>query len=365
MKRIRLTVAYDGTNYRGSQIQPNSATIEGKLNEAIRTLTGSEAKVIMASRTDAGVHARGNVAVFDTDMKMAADKFAFALNDCLPDDIRIQKSDEVPLGWHPRKQNCVKTYEYRIFNRKIPDPLVRLTSTFCYYDLNLCAMQEAAKALTGEHDFRSFCSSGNRGAETENTVRTIYGISLEKQGDMITLRISGSGFLYNMVRIIAGTLLRIGTGMWPPEKMAEILEKRDRKEAGPCAGASGLTLAGIEFEEKLQPEISSGNKEWSYMLDQRDTEKTGKTYLVIHRCTDAEYAGLLTRELHQAWRNGATEILASDAEKPERLREGSAFGFYTLIRKVQETREAGGVDISTWLTTGTIAGKKETGENID
>ena len=361
MRRIRLTVAYDGTAYCGSQTQPNGKTIEEELNKAIRALTGEKASVILASRTDSGVHAEGNAAVFDTEMKMAADKFTFALNDRLPEDIRIRNSDEVSPDWHPRKQNCIKTYEYRIFNAKTPDPLMRLYSHFCYYDLDIEKMREASGYLIGEHDFKSFCTPRT---DTGSTVRTVTDVRTEQQNSCIVITIKGNGFLYNMVRIIAGTLMQVGTGMRTPEEMKKILRAKDRKKAGPCAAAAGLTLMGIEFETENRPVISAENEEWSYVLDQHEMDKTGEAYLIIRRCTDAEYRDLLTRSLHQAWRNGAKEILVADTEHPERLQEGQIFGFYTLIGRRKEERKEGEVDISSWLTTGYLKGKDEI-EEID
>ncbi|HJB06420.1 MAG TPA: tRNA pseudouridine(38-40) synthase TruA [Candidatus Enterocloster faecavium] len=245
MRRIRLTVAYDGTNYHGWQIQPGVVTIESVLNEALTELFGEEIAVIGASRTDSGVHARGNVAVFDTEGKMAADRICFALNQRLPEDIRVQDSCQVPSDWHPRKQHCVKTYEYKILNRRMELPDRRLYAYFYYYDLDLERMKEAASYLLGEHDFKSFCSAKS---QVEDTVRTIYSLDILKEGDEITLRIRGNGFLYNMVRIIAGTLLNVGNGRMEPEELAEILKARDRRAAGPTAPAKGLTLVGMEYE---------------------------------------------------------------------------------------------------------------------
>jgi len=157
MKRIMLTISYDGTAYSGWQIQSGRETIEGVLNRCIFELTGERVEVIGASRTDAGVHARGNIAVFDTENRMAADKICLALNQRLPEDIRILESEEVAPDWHPRKANCVKTYEYRIMNRKVAMPLERLYAYFCYYPLDVGKMQQAAAYLVGEHDFQSFC----------------------------------------------------------------------------------------------------------------------------------------------------------------------------------------------------------------
>ena len=166
MRRIKLTVAYDGTAYKGWQLQPNGVTIEEMLNKALSDLLKEPVCVIGASRTDSGVHARGNVAVFDTESRIPGDKFCYAVNRGLPEDIRVVESEEVPLDWHPRKQNCVKTYEYQILNCKIEIPTRRLYAHFCYYPLNVEKMNEAAKYLIGEHDFISFCAANHQAEET-------------------------------------------------------------------------------------------------------------------------------------------------------------------------------------------------------
>ena len=245
MKRIGLIVAYDGTNYCGWQVQPNGITIQGELNRCLSELLGEEIETIGASRTDAGVHAMGNVAVFDTNTRIPGEKISYALNQRLPEDIRIQLSEEMPLDFHPRYCDRVKTYEYLILNRRFPVPTERLYSYFYHYKLDVEKMRAATSYLIGRHDFASFCGSG---AQVKSTVRTIRSIEIERYEDMITIRISGEGFLYNMVRIIAGTLIEIGNGQYPPERMKKILDARDREYAGPTAPARGLTLLGIQFE---------------------------------------------------------------------------------------------------------------------
>ena len=245
MKRVGIVGAYDGTNYSGWQIQPNGVTIQGVLNETLSRLLGEEIEVMGASRTDAGVHALGNVAVFDTNARMPAGKISFALNQFLPEDIRIQLSEEVEPDFHPRYCDSEKTYEYRILNRTFPVPTERLYSYFYHYHLDVEKMREATSYLIGQHDFASFCGSG---AQVKSTIRTITSMSVDRDGDIITIRISGTGFLYNMVRIIAGTLIEIGNGQYPPEKMQEILNACDREAAGPTAPAKGLTLIGIRYE---------------------------------------------------------------------------------------------------------------------
>lgn len=245
MKRVKLVVAYDGTNYHGWQVQDNGITIEEVLNQTISELVQEDIKVIGASRTDAGVHACGNVAVFDTESRIPGDKFSFALNQRLPEDIRIQESCEVDADFHPRYADTVKTYEYNILNRRFELPSKRLYAAFCYYPMDIERMNQAAAYLVGEHDFKSFCSAG---AQVQMTVRTIYAVNVTKDDDMVHIRITGNGFLYNMVRIIAGTLMQVGTGLMEPEQVKEILEARDRSKAGPTAVAKGLTLVEIRYE---------------------------------------------------------------------------------------------------------------------
>lgn len=243
-KRVRLAVAYDGTNYHGWQVQNNGITIEGELNRCLTQLLGEQIEVIGASRTDAGVHALGNIAVFDTDNPMPAGKISYALNQRLPEDIRIQRSEEVDADWHPRHCKSRKTYEYRIYCSEFPMPVKRLYSYFTYWSLDVNRMREAAAYLEGEHDFKSFCQTG---AQVESTVRTIYSAEVEEQGTDIVIRVCGNGFLYNMVRIIAGTLMEVGRGRMQSEDVADILEAKDRLTAGPTAPAQGLTLVKYEF----------------------------------------------------------------------------------------------------------------------
>ncbi|MCI1655728.1 MAG: tRNA pseudouridine(38-40) synthase TruA [Lachnospiraceae bacterium] len=249
MKRIRLKVAYDGTNYCGWQIQKNRPTIEGELQKALKSLLGQDVRLTGASRTDAGVHSQGNIAVFDTEAKMPADKYAVALNQRLPEDIAVTDSCCVPGDWHPRHCESVKTYEYRILNRRYPDPNRRLNTYFYYHPLDLEAMRQAAAALEGTHDFRSFCSVH---AQVETTVRTLYSCRVDRREDVVTIRVSGSGFLYNMVRIIAGTLIRVGSGQMAADAVPGILAACDREKAGPTAPPQGLTMIGIDYPQEAE-----------------------------------------------------------------------------------------------------------------
>lgn len=244
-KRIKLVVAYDGTNYCGWQIQPNGETIEGVLNRELSSLLGGDIKVMGASRTDSGVHSLGNVAVFDTDTRIPPEKISYALNIRLPEDIVVQDSCEVAPDFHPRHCNSRKMYEYRILNRRFAMPTRRLDTYFYHRPLDVERMQQAARYLKGTHDFKSFCSVNT---VVEDTVRTIYTLQVIKDADdIITIRVQGSGFLYNMVRILAGTLIQVGIGAMEPEQMTEILEAKDRSASGPTAPAQGLTMMGIEF----------------------------------------------------------------------------------------------------------------------
>lgn len=281
-RRILLRVAYDGTNYHGWQVQPNAKTIEGELNRVLTQLTGEEIQVTGASRTDAGVHALGNVAVFDTVSKIPAEKFSYALNQRLPEDIVIQASLQVADDFHPRHCDCRKTYEYDILNRTFPLPAYRNTAYFLYGDLDLDAMRKACQAFLGEHDFASFCAAG---AQVQTTVRTIYSLEVLEQPlavtgrgskpasevtgadpicqptetaaveqsqrspeRLLTIRVRGNGFLYNMVRIIAGTLVEVGRGHIRPEEIEGIIAACDRAKAGPTAPARGLRLVEIKYD---------------------------------------------------------------------------------------------------------------------
>ena len=245
MHRIKLTVAYDGTNYCGWQVQPNGISIQATLQKAIEDLVGEKVNVTGASRTDSGAHALGQVAVFDTDRNIPDWRYALAINQRLPKDIVVQKSEEVSMDFHPRYTNVEKTYEYRILNRRVQLPNERLYSYFVPKKLNVDKMREAAVYLVGEHDFRSFCSQKTK---VQSTVRTIYSLDIVTEGDLITLRIRGNGFLYNMVRIITGALLKVGFEQKTAEEIRYAVEHPSAKAAGPTAPAHGLTLVSIEYK---------------------------------------------------------------------------------------------------------------------
>ena len=277
MRRIMLTVAFDGTNYSGWQIQPNKETIEGVLNRELSRLLNEEIKVVGASRTDSGVHAEGAVCVFDTESKIPGDKFSYAINQTLPEDIRVRNSKEVDITFHPRRVNSRKTYRYRIRHDEFPNPLDARYSYHVYTKLDIEAMRRACEFIKGKHDFKSFCSVHT---DVDTTVRTVYDVHIDVTPDkkllqmsglmksagesgamrsggesaagrirpeIIDIYVTGNGFLYNMVRIIAGTLIEVGQGKIKPEEIPAIIEACDREKAGPTAPAKGLTLIGYRM----------------------------------------------------------------------------------------------------------------------
>ncbi len=309
MRRIKLVVAYDGTDYCGFQFQKNGPTIEAELNRALSELTGEDVRVTGASRTDAGVHALGNIAVFNTESRIPAEKFSYALNSRLPEDIAVQSSEEVAVSYHPRKCNSVKTYEYRILNRRFPDPTRRRNAAFCHWPLDAEHMRAAAAYLVGEHDFASFCSAGS---QAEDTVRRLYEASVTRTGDLITVRLSGNGFLYNMVRIIAGTLMSIGQGTFPPEHMRGVLNARDRRRAGVKASAEGLTLISIVPAGEPEPYERNVNDWIDYSLDRTALRTEGRITMTIHRCLEGERERMIAHAKKQAFWDGAEEFLVQN-----------------------------------------------------
>lgn len=242
--RILLRVAYDGTAYCGFQSQKNGISIQDVLEDAIEDLFKVRIRTMSASRTDAGVHSLGNVVVFDVSTKIDPSKISLALNARLPEDIRVVESKRVEDDFHPRFRDTIKTYEYRILNRKHPDPLTRLTEMHYYYPMDAERMNEAAGHFEGEHDFRSFCAAG---FSSKTTVRRILAASVKRDGDRITFTVTGTGFLYNMVRIMAGTLIEVGIGRLSPDDIPAIIAACDRHAAGPTAIAKGLVLVRIEY----------------------------------------------------------------------------------------------------------------------
>lgn len=302
-KRILIRYAYDGTEFHGSALQGDKRTVEFVINSAIAKLTGEVTEVISASRTDAGVHAKDNIAVFDTYSSIPAERFSYALNSLLPEDVRVISSVEAALDFHPRKVPTIKTYSYNLYCGRAENPLKSRYSTYCSYELDIEAMNRACKHILGEHDFSSFCAAGSTAVTKVRTVydcrvieflsKPLYEVDAEKMhirtnysegsdstgaskksslrsfvsgipnddsgstiGSSPFLRdgeteikiiVAGSGFLYNMVRIIAGTLINVGRGHTEPEFVKDMIESRDRSLAGPTAPAKGLILESYSF----------------------------------------------------------------------------------------------------------------------
>lgn len=244
MKNIKLTIEYNGTNYHGWQIQPNADTVQGRMIEAIETLTGEHVKLVGASRTDEGVHALGQVANFLTNTNISPDRFCLALNAHLSNDIVVLRSEEVPNEFNARYNSRGKKYRYIIHNRYIRSALWDMHAYHVKHELNVDIMNTAAKFLMGTHDFSSFRASGG-GAKT--SVRTIHDVRVIRQDDMVMLEVSGDGFLYNMVRILVGTLVEIGTKNMEPSAMQNILNAKDRRVAGHTAPPQGLYLVEVYY----------------------------------------------------------------------------------------------------------------------
>ena len=245
MKRIKLTIAYDGTAYCGWQKQEGAVTVQQKVEEAIHRLTRENAELIGASRTDAGVHALGNVAVFDTEATIPGERYTPALNSFLPDDIRIMASEETASDFHPRFDAHRKRYEYHIVTGEVCSPLDTRYAYYLRENPDVSAMNEMAAFAVGTHDFTSFCAAG---AQVRSKVRTITELSVTEHDGHIVVAVEGDGFLYNMVRILVGTLLLAGLHRKMPAEMQDILEACDRTKAGPTAPANGLRLCRIWYE---------------------------------------------------------------------------------------------------------------------
>ena len=244
MRNIKLTIEYDGTAYHGWQSQKNAVAVQDVVTEAVRRLTGENCGLTGSSRTDTGVHALGQVCNFFTECKIPADKFAFALNTMLPEDIVVHQSEEAAQDFHSRFSAKGKEYRYLIYNSTFPSALLRHKAWHVFYPLDAGKMERAAGYLTGTHDFAAFCAAGG---SAETTVRTITEARVKKNGALIEFSVAGNGFLYNMVRIIAGTLAEAGFGKIDPDAVRDIIEGRDRRKAGRTAPAHGLYLVEVYY----------------------------------------------------------------------------------------------------------------------
>lgn len=245
MARIHLIVEYDGTNYAGWQRQANALAVQQVLEEALSRLTREKIVVHGASRTDAGVHALGQSCHFDTLSHIPPEKFSYAVNTLLPPDIRVSASREVPGDFHARFSGRGKRYRYLFYDHPHAGALNRLTHVHSIYPLDDDRMQREARDLIGTHDFSAFAASGS---VVRDTVRTMRFVEVTRQGHEVRLLIEGSGFLYNMVRIIAGTLRDVGTGKLEPGAIARALQSGNRLDLGPTAPAHGLTLMEVFYD---------------------------------------------------------------------------------------------------------------------
>lgn len=244
MRNIKLTIEYDGREYNGWQKQPNKLNIQGEIERAIQTVTGKEVELIGSGRTDAGVHAFAQVANFQIDSEFPIEKMAIAINSQLKKSIRIQKAEEVAENFHSRYNCHKKTYAYIIDNSNQGSAIYRNLTFHVSQPLDVEAMQKAANYLVGEHDFSSFKSSGT---SSKSSSRTIFAAQVIKEQERVVISLTGSGFLYNMVRIIAGTLVEIGMGEKDPEEMQTILEAKNRQMAGKTLPPHGLYLMQVEY----------------------------------------------------------------------------------------------------------------------
>ncbi len=244
MKNIKLTISYDGTNYHGWQKQNGVNTIQLAIETAIYRLTGENVDLVASGRTDTNVHAIAQVANFITNSNIFPEKFFVAINSLLSDDIRIIKSEEVDLDFNSRYSAKKKTYLYQIYNRKILDPFYRMCSWHIPYELNLSLMESSLKELEGEYDFKAFMSSNS---SVKSTVRTIYSTSISKDKDIIKIEITANGFLYNMVRIIVGTVVEIGSNKRDIACIKKAIELGERNLLGRTAKPEGLFLKEVNY----------------------------------------------------------------------------------------------------------------------
>ncbi|HCF48963.1 MAG TPA: tRNA pseudouridine(38-40) synthase TruA [Syntrophomonas sp.] len=244
MQRIKMIIQYDGSQYHGFQIQLNAHTIQAALQEAIYRLTAEKVSVLFAGRTDTGVHALGQVIAFDTSASIPAQRWGLALNSFLPPDIQVLESEAARADFHPRFLAVTKHYRYRIYRSPLGAVCQRNYAWCNTEKLDLEKMQRACAYLRGTHNFKSFCASGS---PVKTFTRTVSRCQMEEDDHYLFLDIAADGFLYNMVRIITGTLIEVGRGRLKAQNLAEILARQDRRYAGPTAPPQGLYLLGVDY----------------------------------------------------------------------------------------------------------------------
>ena len=245
MRNIKLTIEYDGKDFNGWQKQPNKLNIQGTIEQAIKNITGEDVELNASGRTDAGVHALGQVANFKTNSEIPIEKFAIAINSKLKKSIVIKKAEEVDEKFHSRLNCKRKTYRYIINNSSEGTAIYRYLETHIPQKLDVKKMEQALKYFEGEHDFKAFKASGT---SSKSSVRTIYKTQIYKKKDRIIIELTGNGFLYNMVRIIAGTLVDVGLGKIEPQQIENIIKEKKRENAGKTLPPNGLYLVSVEYE---------------------------------------------------------------------------------------------------------------------
>lgn len=248
MRTIKLIIEYDGARYAGWQAQKNGPGIQDAVETAIFRVTGERLRIAGSGRTDAGVHALGQVASFRTESRIPAEKFAAALSAHLPEDVVVLSSDEVPESFHARKAATRKTYRYRILNRMARPAVERGKVYHVPPKLDVERMSLAARFFVGRHDFRAFTTASCAAAKKRGCEREIFSAEVDRRGDEISIEVCGSGFLHNMVRRMAGTLVEVGRGRLAPDEVAAMLSARGARKSGPTAPACGLYLVGVEYE---------------------------------------------------------------------------------------------------------------------
>jgi len=244
MKRIRLIIQYEGTNYVGWQTQPNGPSVQARMEAELSKLCGESIALHASGRTDSGVHAYAQVAHFDTESRIPAEKWAYALNAGLPADIRVAYSGEAAADFHARFDVKRKHYRYCMLLGPHADPFLRRTALHVHGPLDMARMEAAASLVLGTHDFAAFKAAG---VELQSTVRTLFSSKWEKDGRLLAYTVSADGFMYNMVRILVGTMLEIGMGRREVDSISRALLSGNRTEAGATAPAHGLTLARVEY----------------------------------------------------------------------------------------------------------------------
>ena len=247
-KNYKFVIAYDGTRFFGWEHQPDKETIQGKLETVLERLQGHPVDLIGAGRTDAGVHALGFALNFHAETRIPPEKLPLAINQHLPPDIRVLCARVVPEEFHARYAAHTKTYLYRIHNHPIDSPFDEKYYTRMPRRLDVDAMQRAAEQFVGKHDFLALCAAGSSAAAHGDTVRTITDCHVTRKGDEVDIEVTADGYLYNMVRILAGTLCEVGAGRMQPDAIPGILASRDRSQAGPTLPAKGLFLEKVDYD---------------------------------------------------------------------------------------------------------------------